>query len=82
MDIIGAGLVLVAIGWLIQLAYLIRGNKEIQPLFIVFYLVGVSFLVVNNYLKHGIIGAIFEISTLITSAVVLVAILVRRKTDS
>ena len=46
---LAVGLWIIAMAWLVQLAYMWKGNREIQPAFILLYLVGVALLVIDEY---------------------------------
>ena len=78
MGFTGNGLILIAIAWLIQLCFVLKGNKKIQPLFIIIYIIGVSLLAYNGFVASGIAGAKFELASLIVSAVVLIAVLAKK----
>ena len=78
MGIWGIGLFLITIAWLIQLYFVLKGDKKIQPLFIIVYMVGVFMLVYNAFVASGIAGAKFELASLIASAIVLIAVLAKK----
>ena len=78
MGFTGNGLILIVIAWLIQLYFVLRGNKKIQPLFIIVYIIGVSLLVYDGFVASGIAGAKFDLASLIASAVVLIAVLAKK----
>jgi len=71
MDLASIGLILIAVAWLIQLFFVIKGKKEIQPFFIIFYMLGVAFLVISAYLASSVISY-YELGTLVAAAIVLV----------
>ena len=71
MDMVAIGLLLISFAWLLQLFFLFKDGKNIQPLFIIVYMVGVLLLVISAFSKGGITGAKFEIITLAASGVVL-----------
>jgi len=78
MGISGIGLFLVTIAWLVQLYFVLKGDKKIQPLFIIVYMVGVFMLVYGAFVTSGIAGAKFELASLITSTMVLIAVLAKK----
>ncbi len=43
------GLTLVIVAWILQLLSTIKGSKSIQPQFVLFYLIGVIFLVIDGF---------------------------------
>jgi len=43
------GLTLVIVAWIMQLLSTIKGSKSIQPQFVLFYLIGVIFLVIDGF---------------------------------
>jgi|GEM_PF-1006454 len=43
------GLTLIIIAWIMQLLATIKGSKSIQPQFVLFYLIGVIFLVIDGF---------------------------------
>ena len=78
MGLTDNGLILIAIAWFIQLCFVLKGNKKIQPLFIIVYIIGVFLLAYNGFVATGIAGAKFELASLIASAIVLIAVLVKK----
>jgi len=78
MDLSFAGLVIIAIAWLVQMAFSWRGNKEIQPAFIICYIVGVLMLVTADYLKNSTLSY-FELLTCIAAGLVLLKITKAKK---
>ncbi len=78
MGLTGSGLILIAIAWLVQLCFVLKGNKKIQPLFIIIYIVGVFLLAYNGFAAGGIAGAKFELASLIASVIVLIAVLAKK----
>lgn len=73
MDLSFAGLVVIAIAWLIQMRFSWNGNKEIQPMFIIFYVIGVLILVTADYLEKSTLSY-FELLTCIAAGLVLLKI--------
>ena len=78
MGFAGNGLILITIAWLIQLYFVLKGNKKIQPLFIIVYIIGVFLLAYDGFVVSGIAGAKFELASLIASAIVLIALLAKK----
>ena len=79
MDLASIGLIVIAIAWLIQLYFvIIKNNKQIQPLFIAGYMVGVLLLIIGLYQTTKTISY-YEVLTLFASAIVLVKILTMKK---
>ena len=72
-----SGLVLIALAWLLQLYLTFRGSKEIQKGFIIFYILGVILLVINDF-KSGDSYIMkvgwFELGTCVASLLVLIKI--------
>ncbi len=73
MDLLSLGLSIIVLGWIVQLAYSWKGNKEIQPAFIVIYMLGV-FVV-----AAGTKWDIFQLATLIASLMVFIRIITIKK---
>jgi Flp pilus assembly protein TadB len=66
------GLILIAFGWLIQVYFSWKNDKEIKSLFLVFYIAGVILLVVNGAILSGLtLGVILEFLTLLLAGIVL-----------
>ncbi|MBL7073051.1 MAG: hypothetical protein ISS33_04655 [Candidatus Omnitrophica bacterium] len=74
MNLAGIGLILVAVAWIVQLAFSWKGNKSIRPLFIIVYMAGVLLLVIADYLQTNVLSY-FELLTLIAAGIVLWKIL-------
>lgn len=66
MEIFNLGLLIVIASWLIQLFYLFKGDKKIQPLFVGVYIVGV-FLI-----SMGTNWNTFQIISMLSSVLVFV----------
>jgi len=73
-----AGFGLIALAWVIQLAYIVRGNRNVQPLFIGVYIVGVITLAASDVIGGVVDIAYAEIVTIIASLLTLVALLVTK----
>lgn len=78
LNLATGGLLVIAIAWAIQLYQVLRINKNISSLFVVGYMVGVGMLVVSGYLAKTPVSY-FELGTLVMAAVVLVALLFKKK---
>ncbi|MFH0831337.1 MAG: hypothetical protein V1886_00505 [archaeon] len=67
------GLVIIAVAWLVQLFFSLKGKNDIRPEFIASYLVGVGFLIAS-YIQGNSWDAMsyFELSTFIAALIVLV----------
>ena len=72
------GLVLIMVAWLIQLGFSLKGTNQIQPAFIICYMLGVLAMVVSDYLRTSVLSY-FEALTFIASGIVLVKVLVAKK---
>ncbi len=71
-----AGFVLIAIAWIIQLIYIARGDRTIQPLFIGVYILGVIVLVTSDIIAGVIDVAYAELVTIAASVLTLIVLLV------
>lgn len=78
MNLAFSGLVLIAAAWIIQLIFSIKGKREIQPLFIVCYMMGVACMVISDYLETNVLSY-FEALTFIAAGIVLVKTLSSKK---
>jgi hypothetical protein len=72
------GFGLIALAWIIQLAYIVRGNRSVQPLFIGVYIVGVIVLAASDVIEGVVEIAYAELVTIIASLLTLVMILVTK----
>ncbi|MFH1868159.1 MAG: hypothetical protein ABH843_04235 [Candidatus Omnitrophota bacterium] len=70
MGLAQIGLILIAAAWIIQLAASWKGNKSIQPAFIIAYMAGVLALVIADYMQTSILSY-FELLTLVAAGIVL-----------
>ncbi len=70
------GFSLIAVAWVIQLAYIIRGNRAVQPLFIGVYLLGVIVLAASDVVAGAVDIAYAELVTIIASLLTLVVLLI------
>ncbi|MFZ0924916.1 MAG: hypothetical protein WCE82_06450 [Halobacteriota archaeon] len=68
------GFGLIAVGWIIQLVYIVRGNRNVQPLFIGVYIVGVIILTASDVMGGAVDIAYAELVTIIASLLALVAL--------
>lgn len=78
MDLASAGLVLIAVAWIIQLIFSFKGDNRIKPAFIICYMIGVLALVIADYLETNILSY-FEALTFIAAGIVLIKILTSSK---
>lgn len=78
MNLAFAGLVLIAVAWLVQLAFSWKGNREIHPIFIVCYMIGVLGLIIADYLEKSTLSY-FELFTVIAAGLLLLRIITVRK---
>ncbi|MBS3090191.1 hypothetical protein J4433_00285 [Candidatus Pacearchaeota archaeon] len=53
MELSSIGLSVIVLAWLVQLFYSWKGNKDIKPLFLLLYIIGVAVLVVNGLVNGG-----------------------------
>ncbi len=74
LNLVNVGLVVIALSWLVQLYQIVKVNKNISPVFVFGYMVGVGMLLVNGWLVDASISY-FELATLIAAAIVFVVIL-------
>lgn len=74
LNLASAGLVVIAVAWLIQLYQVLKINRNISPLFVLGYIIGVGMLVVSGWLAKAPVSY-FELGTLVAAAIVLVVIL-------
>jgi len=77
-DIATGGLIVIALAWLVQLYQVLKINKNISPIFVVAYMVGVAMLVVSGYLADAPVSY-FELGTFVMAMIVLIAITVKKK---
>jgi len=68
------GLVIIAFAWLVQLYQVVRVNKNISPLFVFGYMLGVGMLVVSAWVGNVSVSY-FELATFLAATLVLVFIL-------
>jgi hypothetical protein len=73
-----AGYGLIALAWIIQLLYVTRGNRSVQPLFIGIYIIGVIILSADDVMGGFVESAYAELVTVIASLLTLVALLVTK----
>lgn len=78
MDLASIGLIVIALAWIAQLVMSWKGNKNIQPAFIVLYMLGVLILVISGYLGNMGISP-YEVLTFIAALIVLVKVGMSKK---
>lgn len=70
------GFGLIALAWIIQLVYIVRGNRNVQPSFISVYILGVIILAASDVMGGVVDIAYAELVTIIASLLTLVALLI------
>lgn len=70
MNLAKIGLILIMVAWIVQFTFSCKGNKNINPLFIIVYMAGVSLLIIADYIQTSILSY-FEVLTLIAAGTVL-----------
>ena len=73
-----AGFSLIALAWVTQLLYILRGNRNVQPLFIGVYIVGVIILSAEDVMGGFVESAYAELVTVIASLLTLLVLLVTK----
>lgn len=68
------GLVIIAAGWLVQLASVVQGKKEIHNYFVLAYVLGTFILTVNNDGQGLDFVAAINIVNILLSGIILVKI--------
>ncbi len=66
------GLLLIAIGWLLQLISSWNGERRIKKRFIMFNNLGVAWLVVDSFVKGLVSVAIFNLIVLVIASILLI----------
>jgi CDP-diglyceride synthetase len=66
------GLSLIIIAWVLQLLATMKGSKNIQPSFILFYLIGVVFLVIDGFMAGLNDNAFLNLISVLVSLAVFV----------
>jgi len=79
MGLVQIGLSVIAIAWLIEIFYLWKGKKDIKPMFVIAYMLGVLVLVLNEY-QSGSQTIYYEFCTLVLSGIVLIMLYFKKKT--
>ncbi len=74
------GLSLVIIAWIFQLLATLKGSKNIQPQFVLFYLIGVIFLIMDGFSSGLNDVAFLNIVCLLVSLAVFVRLISRDET--
>lgn len=73
-----AGFGLIALGWIVQFVYIVRGSRDVQPLFIGVYILGVIILTASDVMGGVVDTAYAELVTIIASLLTLVALFVSK----
>lgn len=72
INIFQLGLLVVIAGWLVQFAYILKGDKKIQPIFVAIYALGAVLISLGNGWN------IFQLGTLTASLLVLLALIAKK----
>lgn len=72
IDLSIVGLIVVAIGWIVQLLYSLKGGKKLKESFLVVYCVGVLLIVIENYMQSKTDLATLNLLVLIIAVLVLI----------
>ncbi|MCX6013661.1 MAG: hypothetical protein NTV30_09750 [Chloroflexi bacterium] len=78
MDLTSAGLVIISLSWLIQLAYSWKGNTSLKPIMIFIYIIGVLILLIGIYISTKEFSY-YQLVSLICSLAVLIRIVTLKK---
>jgi|LDZT01.1.fsa_nt_gi hypothetical protein len=71
-----AGLILVIIAWIIQFyKTVIQKDKNINPYFLILYVIGVIFLVIGNLLANDIFTGILNLISALLPLLICIALL-------
>ncbi|AXV39071.1 hypothetical protein [Methanobacterium sp. BAmetb5] len=71
-----AGLILVIIAWIIQFyKTVIQKDKDINPYFLILYIIGVIFLVIGNLLANDIFTGILNLISALLPLLICIALL-------
>jgi len=65
------GLVFIVAGWLVQLYFVMKGFRTLQPLLLLFYGIGVAILIIDGLGAGMTTGALLNTAVLAIVAVVL-----------
>ena len=72
------GFGLIGLAWIIQLAYIVRGDRNVQPAFIGVYLLAVLILAGSDVIDGAADIAYAELVTVVAAALTLAALIVIR----
>lgn len=72
----GIGLILISIGWLLQIIHSWKGRREIRKRTLIFYNLGVAVLIINSVFVVGTIDsiAVLNIVILVLTSILLIKI--------
>jgi hypothetical protein len=73
------GLVLVVMGWAVQLYYVLKGERTIQPLLLVLYGAGVTMLAIDGFMTWANTGALLNLVVVFILALILWKMLAKKK---
>jgi hypothetical protein len=71
-----AGFCLIGLAWIIQLAYIVRGNRNVQPTFIGVYVAGVIILAASDVMGGAFDIAYAELIAIIASLLALAGLMI------
>lgn len=74
-----AGLILIIAGWFFQMIKILKGDRIINKLFVLFYIAGVALLVIHAYTNNLKSLAVFNLISMFISLMVLLALLRKKK---
>ncbi|MBL7155632.1 MAG: hypothetical protein ISS90_00640 [Candidatus Omnitrophica bacterium] len=64
------GMIFIVAGWAVQLVNAFRGKKEIAPLFLISYIIGVILLIIPDYIMYlNVIGILNGLSVVFAGLV-------------
>lgn len=70
------GLLLITIGWIIQFyETVIRKDKNINPYFLLLYLLGVIFLVIGDLFINDLVSGFLNLITVILPLLIIIALI-------
>ena len=78
MNLVIIGLGIISLAWLIQFIYMIQKKNKINFYFVLVYIIGVAVLAYNGFISGSSTMAIAELVSLIASALVFIALLVKK----
>ncbi|MDD5331360.1 MAG: hypothetical protein PHE43_00875 [Candidatus Nanoarchaeia archaeon] len=79
MELSLIGLIVLVLGWIIQLIHSWKNNHEIRQWFLIFYMVGVGLLVIDGFQNNLKELAILNLVSLIVAGLILLRLKFRKK---